>query len=127
MNKLYALLLAFATSLATLSQAADTKAPVTIIYDTDMWGDIDDMLALAMLHTLQDRGEVKLAAVTISTDLKWCASYIDLVNTFYGHPDVPIGLVRNGVTEQRTIDAVTEQYPTIAFQKIAYVQALAER
>lgn len=81
---------------------ADRSAkPISVIFDTDMWSDIDDMLALAMLHSLQDRGEVKLLAVTISTDNPWCASYVDLVDAFYGHPDVPVGIVHNGMTLER--------------------------
>jgi hypothetical protein len=82
------------TSLDTTTQAAE---PVNVIFDTDMWSDIDDALALAMLHALQDRHEINLVAVTVSTDEKWCASYVDLIDTFYGHPNVPIGVVRNGL------------------------------
>src|SRR3984885_3391067 len=60
-------------------------SPINVIFDTDIWSDIDDALALAMLHALQDRHEVTLLAVTISTDDPWCAAYVSLVNTFYGH------------------------------------------
>lgn len=71
--------------------------PTPVIFDTDMWGDIDDVLALAMLHALQDRGEARILAITSSTADKYCASYIDLFDSFYGHGDVPVGLVRGGV------------------------------
>src|SRR5947209_2466074 len=71
---------------------------VNVIFDTDMYSDIDDMLALAMLHTLQDRAEVKLLAVTVGTEAKWTAPYVDLVDTFYGHEDIPVGMVRGGIT-----------------------------
>src|SRR5258708_11169066 len=85
-------------------EGAASSSPFNVIFDTDMWGDIDDMLALAMLHALHDRHEVNLVAVTITTDDPWSASYVDLVDTFYGHPDVPIGLVRDGITANTTID-----------------------
>src|SRR6267154_6661180 len=78
--------------------ALPANAPVRVIFDTDMWDDIDDVLALAMLHAFEYRGEVDILAVTSSTSDKWCASYIDLLNTFYRHPEIPVGLVRNGVT-----------------------------
>ncbi|NQE64392.1 nucleoside hydrolase [Caulobacter sp. RHG1] len=78
------------------AQARDA-APTSIILDTDMWGDIDDALALAMLHALQDRGEARILAVTSSTDDRWCAAYVDLLDTAYGRPGIPVGLVRNGV------------------------------
>ncbi|GEM_PF-1711723 len=34
--------------------------PVKIIFDTDITGDVDDVLALAICHTLADRGACEL-------------------------------------------------------------------
>src|SRR6185437_6150714 len=48
----------------------------------------------------ESRGEAKLLAVTITKDNRWAAPYVDLVNTFYGRGDIPIGMVRNGKTPQ---------------------------
>ncbi len=76
--------------------------PVRLILDTDMGNDCDDALALGMIHALENRNEVHLLAVTITKDNRAAAAYIDLVNTFYGRPDVPIGLVRNGKTPNDT-------------------------
>ncbi len=72
--------------------------PVRLILDTDMGNDVDDALALAMIHTLQTRGEVQLLAVTITKDNPYAAPFIDLVDTFYGRPDIPIGMVHAGKT-----------------------------
>jgi purine nucleosidase len=69
--------------------ARPAREPTPVIFDTDMFGDIDDVLALAMLHTLQDRNEVRLLAVTTTTDYEWCAPFIDAVDTYYGHSDIP--------------------------------------
>ena len=88
------LLLAF---LLTLSLAAE---PIRLIFDTDMGNDVDDAIALAMVHGLESRGEVKLLAVTVTKDNRWAAPYIDLVNTFYGRGEVPVGVVRNGKTPE---------------------------
>jgi len=79
---------------------ASQAKPVPLIFDTDMGNDIDDALALAMIHALSDLGEAKLLAVTVSKDETWSVPYIDVVNTFYGRPDVPIGAVRNGKTPE---------------------------
>ena len=79
---------------------AMAQAPVNIIFDTDMGNDVDDALALAMLHAFQTRHEANLLAVTITKDTKWAAPYVDLVNTFYGHPEIPVGTVRNGKTPE---------------------------
>jgi inosine-uridine nucleoside N-ribohydrolase len=84
MRHLLLLLLAFAI--------ASAQAPV--VFDTDMGNDIDDALALAVLHGLQSRDECRIIAVTITKDNPWAAPYIDLVNTFYRRPDIPIGMVK---------------------------------
>ncbi|MFZ0592421.1 MAG: nucleoside hydrolase [Bryobacteraceae bacterium] len=74
--------------------------PVRLILDTDIGNDIDDALALGLIHSLESRGEVRLLAVTITKDNRWAAPYVDLVDTFYGRPDIPIGVVRGGKTPQ---------------------------
>lgn len=76
-----------------MSQAA----PVSLIFDTDIGNDVDDVLALGMIHNLEKRGACKLLAVTITKDDPKAAAFTDAVNTFYGRGDVPIGVVRNGV------------------------------
>jgi inosine-uridine nucleoside N-ribohydrolase len=83
-----------------LSSVVSAQTPTGIIFDTDMGNDVDDALALAMLHAFQDRHEVNLLAVTITKDNKWAAPYVDLVNTFYGRPEIPVGMVRNGKTPE---------------------------
>lgn len=99
------------------------NAPINVIFDTDMWSDIDDAMALAMLHALHDRREINLVAVTISTDDKWCASYVDLVNTFYGHPEIPVGIVRDGMNTE----AFRKRYPASTWPVTIYTQLVAER
>ncbi len=69
--------------------------PVPVIFDTDITGDVDDVLALAMLHTLADRGKCEILAVTISKANPLAAPFVDAVNTFYGRPDIPIGVGEN--------------------------------
>jgi inosine-uridine nucleoside N-ribohydrolase len=92
-----ALLIALGLLAASTSAAAGTR-PVPVIFDTDMGNDIDDALALGIIHALQSRGECKLLAVTLTKENVHSAPYCDLVNTFYGRGDVPIGTVRNGPT-----------------------------
>ena len=82
------------------SPAALAQTPTGIIFDTDMGNDVDDALALAMLHAFQSRHEINLLAVTVTKDNKWAAPYVDVVNTFYGRPEIPIGTVRNGKTPE---------------------------
>ncbi len=86
----------FLCALCGLSPAA----PVKLIFDTDMGNDVDDMMALAMIHNLQKRGACELLAVTITKDHPQAAAFVDAVNTLYGYPDTPIGVVRDGAAKE---------------------------
>jgi inosine-uridine nucleoside N-ribohydrolase len=81
-----------------MATAMLSAASVPLIFDTDMGNDIDDALALAVIHALESRGEAKLLAVTVTKDNRHAAPYCDLVNHFYGRGNVPVGVVRNGKT-----------------------------
>ncbi|HVU89055.1 MAG TPA: nucleoside hydrolase [Pirellulales bacterium] len=89
-----------ALSMIAAARAAERARPIPVIFDTDIGNDIDDALALGVIHALASRGECRLAAVTISKDNPLCAPFIDLVNTFYGRGDIPIGVVRDGKTPE---------------------------
>jgi pyrimidine-specific ribonucleoside hydrolase len=69
------------------------RAPVTIILDTDMDTDCDDMGALAVLHALADKGEATIAAIICDVPTKWGIPCIAAVNSYYGRPDIPLGLI----------------------------------
>ncbi len=83
--------------LAGLAPAAE---PVRLIFDTDIGNDVDDALALGMIHGLENLGEVKLLAVTITKDNPYAAAYVDLVNHFYKRGPAPIGVVKGGKTPE---------------------------
>ena len=53
--------------------AVEPAQPIPVIFDTDIGNDIDDALALGVIHALQSRGECRLVAVTISKDNALCA------------------------------------------------------
>ena len=78
--------------------AEEARETVPVIFDTDLGNDCDDVLALGMLHALQSRGECELLAVTLTKDHPLAASFADAVNTFYGRPDIPVGVCNSGVT-----------------------------
>jgi hypothetical protein len=86
--------------LGLLCGRAGAEAP-KIIFDTDITGDVDDVLALAMCHTLADRGACELLGVTISKNNPLTASFVDAQNTFYGRPDLPIGVTRDPSAQKR--------------------------
>jgi inosine-uridine nucleoside N-ribohydrolase len=91
--------LAFLLTLA-IALPASAATPLDVIFDTDMGNDVDDALALAMLHAFASRGEVKLLAVTVSKDNPWAAEYVRLVNEYYGRGAIPVGIVHDGKTRE---------------------------
>jgi inosine-uridine nucleoside N-ribohydrolase len=66
-------------------------APPTVIFDTDIGSDIDDVFALAMLHNLADEGQIKLGGVTISHGDQRAGNLVRWINEAYGRPNIPIG------------------------------------
>lgn len=72
-----------------------------IIFDTDITGDVDDVLALAMCHTLAHRGACDFLGVTVSKNHPLTASFVDAQNTFHGRPDLPIGVTRDAKAQHR--------------------------
>jgi inosine-uridine nucleoside N-ribohydrolase len=89
----------FAAMLALVTAVpASAATPLHVIFDTDMGNDVDDALALAMLHAFASRGEVQLLAVTVSKDNPWAAEYVRLVDEYYGRGSIPVGIVHDGKT-----------------------------
>ena len=87
--------------------------PVKIIFDTDMESDVDDVAALAMLHGFANRGEAEILG-TISSSLNpWSAPTIDVINTYFKRPDIPIGNVKTfGVyRNSKYARTISEKYP----------------
>lgn len=81
-------------ALSAVTRAAE--APVKIIFDTDYDTDCDDPGALGVLHALADRGEAEILATVASGRNRWAPAAIDVVNTYYGRPDLPIGAPTRG-------------------------------
>jgi hypothetical protein len=73
---------------------ASSEGPPPIVFDTDIAGDVDDVLALAMLHALADRAECTIEAVTVSKTHPQNGPMVDAINTFYGRPNIPIGVTK---------------------------------
>lgn len=75
--------------------------PVQLVFDTDIGNDCDDVMAMGVIHSLQSRGECELLAVTITKDHPLAAAFTDVLNTFYGRGDIPIGVCDSSVTPEQ--------------------------
>ncbi len=92
MKKIIFMALAF---LAVLS--CSTSHPQAVIFDTDMGNDVDDALALAMLYRYSDEGKAKVLGIAVNKNDIASAEFIDIVSTYYGYGDTPIGVAAKPV------------------------------
>ena len=75
--------------------------PIQMILDSDFGSSTDDLFALMMIHHYIDQGKVDLKGVVVDREGDKNAQLVDIFNTYYGHPNIPIGLERNGVKNPR--------------------------
>ena len=62
-----------------------------IIFDCDFGDDGDDLAALCMLHNMQDNNECEIIAIGQCNNTPKSLRAIDIINTYYGRPDIPLG------------------------------------
>ena len=68
---------------ALLSVSAAAAAPEKVVFDTDMGNDVDDALALAMLHRYQMQGRAEIAAVLVNKGAPEAPAFCALQNEYY--------------------------------------------
>lgn len=105
------ILLSAATLLAACSgkkQGADTvtqpETPMKVIFETDMGNDVDDALAYDMLIKYAEEGKIDLLGISSNKPNPSSVEYLDLLNTWYGHNDIPLGHVENGAKCDDAVD-----------------------
>jgi inosine-uridine nucleoside N-ribohydrolase len=76
---------------STIQAQSTAKKPVPFILDTDIGPDYDDVGAIAVLHALADRGEVQPLAVISCNKHELVVPTIDVLNTYFGRPNLPTG------------------------------------
>lgn len=95
--------------------------PVKVIFDTDMGNDIDDALALDMLYKYADWGKVELLAITSNKEEPQSVEYIDIMNTFYGYPDIPVGKITDGAFCDRV-----NSYTSVTSADTSYARTISD-
>lgn len=109
------LIFCFLTCSHVYSQTG-SRLPKTLILDTDIGPDYDDVGAMAVMHALADKGEVRPLAVIASNKNEYVVPTIDLINTFFGRPELPTGAPKGagapafGAT-QKWPEMLVEKYP----------------
>jgi len=113
---------------ALLCAVAAAAQPVPLVFDTDIGNDVDDCLALAILHAFESRGEARIAAVTITKDNPWAPRLASAIDIFYGRPEIPIGVVHDGKTKddgylKKALDAGHHRYEDRARDAVTVLRA----
>src|SRR3954464_1881864 len=94
---------------------AQKQKPVSIVFDSDIGPDYDDVGAITMLHAFADSGEAKILATVASDKYPNAAAVLSVFNTYFKKPNIPIGIVKgNGVNladEQHWSDTLVAKYP----------------
>jgi pyrimidine-specific ribonucleoside hydrolase len=88
---------------------------IAIIFDSDMGPDYDDVGAITLLHAFADSGYINILATVASTKYEGVASVMNVFNTYFHRPDIPIGIPKqNGLTLrdwQHWTDTLIKNYP----------------
>ncbi len=112
MRKLLSIIIFSFVSCTLLAQKHQT---VSIIFDTDIAPDYDDVGAMALLHAFTDNGEAKILATISSNAFSTTAPTLSVLNTYFKRPDIPIGITKtilpNKNCSQHWAQAIIAKYP----------------
>lgn len=107
------------------------QAPLSVIFDTDIGNDIDDVLALQMLFDYEKQQKAKLLGITISKSNPRVIDYVDGYCRLNGHNDMPLGYAYNGVNPEpgkyvpATLDTIVDG-KKLLFPKRSIADSLPE-
>ena len=94
---------------------AQKQKPVSIIFDTDIAPDYDDVGAMTLLHAFADMGEAKILATISCNAFETTAPTLSVLNTYFNRPGIPIGITKNAlpnkICSQQWAQAIVAKYP----------------
>jgi pyrimidine-specific ribonucleoside hydrolase len=109
------ILICFCSSLKSQSEFPKPAYPMRVIFDTDFGPDYDDVGAITLLHCFADSGWIDILATMGSSKYQNAAAAINVFNTYFGRPEIPVGMVRGNAVElgdkQHWTDTVVRRYP----------------
>jgi pyrimidine-specific ribonucleoside hydrolase len=89
--------------------------PLHVVFDTDFGPDYDDVGAITLLHGFADSGYVRILATMASSKYRNVAAAINVFNTYFNRPEIPIGVVGGMALElgdkQHWTDSIIKWYP----------------
>lgn len=91
------------------------QKPLPVIFDSDIGPDYDDAGAITILHALADKGEAKILATIACNKYEGIAGILNVFNTYFGRPNIPIGVPKGDAVKlrdrQHWTDTLLAKYP----------------
>jgi inosine-uridine nucleoside N-ribohydrolase len=98
-----------------LQQQKTSAQTVSIIFDSDMGPDYDDVGAITLLHAFADSGFATILATIASTKYEGVAGVFNVLNTYFKRPDIPVGVPKGNASVlrdgQHWTDTLLARYP----------------
>jgi inosine-uridine nucleoside N-ribohydrolase len=95
--------------------SAPKAQPESVIFDSDMGPDYDDVGAIALLHAFADEGKTNILATIASTKYDKVAAVFSVLNTYFKRPNISIGVPKGEALELRDFqhwsDSIVKNYP----------------
>jgi glucose uptake protein len=105
----------YAGRLAGPADSDPKHTPVAVIFDSDIGPDYDDVGAITLLHAFADSGEAKILATMASNKYEGIAAVLNVFNTYFHRPEIPIGVPKDGAVSlrdgQHWTDSILAKYP----------------
>lgn len=97
------------------NQPQPNNEKIKIILDTDIGPDYDDVGATAFLHAMADSGKTEILATLSCNKDSLVVPTLDVLNTYFGKPDIPVGAPRAGgvsmSASQHWPDSLVSRFP----------------
>ncbi|CAN5681327.1 hypothetical protein BH10BAC2_BH10BAC2_03350 [soil metagenome] len=91
------------------------QQPVSIIFDTDIAPDYDDVGAMALLHAFADKGEANILATISCNTFETTGPTLSVLNTYFNRAQIPVGITKgnfpNKDCSQKWAEAINAKYP----------------
>ncbi|HEV7348591.1 nucleoside hydrolase [Telluribacter sp.] len=85
-----------------------------VILDADIDSDVDDVEALAMVHTLADQKKINFLGVVVTSDDPYAPLCTSAINQYFGRPALPIGYLKNQPAykvQSKYTRQISEEFP----------------
>jgi len=111
----YKIVFCFCLLMQVTAVPAQKAKPISVIFDSDMGPDYDDVGAITLLHAFADSGYVRILATVASTKYEGVAGVFNVLNTYFKKPDILIGVPKGKALElrdsQHWTDSLLLNYP----------------